>query len=122
MDEKVTIGKFEFMPPYKLSTISRITLDIINEPMAVFKFITESQVNYFEKSYAVFTKKGIVIVYEAAWDTNQGKKVFSYFRTMINGLCYSAFREDSKYTDKEATNLATRFINIITNNLSTPKQ
>lgn len=83
--------------------------------MKTFIHANEKEKNYFEKSYAVFTCYGIVVMYEFNWTTNKGRNIFTYLRTMIGNIVYSAFVSDAKFNDTQAHWLATHFIkNIIT--------
>jgi len=88
----------------------------IKSSMIADSRIISDQPGYYNKSYTIFTKKGIVIATELDWDTNTGKLLFTEFKTIVNGIIYSAQVREVRQSERCLKWLATNFISKIIKN------
>ncbi len=93
---------FKFDAPYKV-TNSILKREYLNNP----------QECYYERSSAVITKHGIVIVDEMKWQHNSGWTNFSIFTTVIDGIRYTATLKEGKTTERQIKWRATNFIKTV---------
>lgn len=69
---------------------------------------------YYSRFSVVYTRYGVVTVLEFDWKTNFGQDRFTEFRTIHNGLLYSATLNEGKLSDRNVRWLSTHFAKTIT--------
>lgn len=75
--------------------------------------VNSSSAEYYEKVSAVVTKYGIVWVYEFDWQTNEGKIIFSLFKTTMGDMEFSAELKEVRLSDIQLKWLSTNFMHQI---------
>lgn len=68
---------------------------------------------YYSRFSVLYTKYGVVTVLEFDWKTNFGQSRFAEFRTMHNGLLYSADLNEVRLNDRCLRWMATHFAKTI---------
>lgn len=94
---------FDFREPYKSTKKTVILQDKVNELGP----------EYYERYTVIRTEHGFVKIDQMHWSTNSGPQIFSYLRTVIGGVCYSAFVDEARLSTSRMDFLANEFMRII---------